>query len=158
MKTSFFPTLPRVLCTLLACAALIDSLAAATGADKSPAKLSADNTQPKSLAKRVAQASKGPWPGWTVLKPLSDWAQSDQEAKDLADIYATANDAWARVQPGPDAGAQREAIKFELTHELESFLQKYTNSAWTPAVSLQIAQASMLRSSYSKALHYYSRA
>ena len=89
---------------------------------------------------------------------MGDWAQSDQEAKDLADIYATANDAWAQVQPGPDAGAQREAIKFELTHELESFLQKYTNSAWTPAVSIQIAQASLLRSSYSKALQYYSRA
>jgi hypothetical protein len=126
--------------------------------EKSPAKSSRAKDEVKSLVERVAQASKVPWPGWRVLKPMGDWAQSDQEAKELADIYAVANDAWARVQPGPDAGAQREAIKFELTHELESFLQKYTNSAWTPAVSLQIAQASLLRSGYSKALQYYSRA
>src|SRR5439155_21521154 len=89
MKTSFFPTLPRVLCTLLACAALIDSLAAATGADKSPAKLSADNTQPTSLAKRVAQASKGPCPWRTVLNPLRNWTPSDEEASHLSTLCAT---------------------------------------------------------------------
>src|SRR5437667_1168651 len=158
MKLNFSSSSLRVLCSLLVVAVLSGQLAAATAEEKPPVKSSSDKDPVKSPVERVAAASKVPWPGWMVLKPMGDWAQSDQEAKDLADIYATANDAWATIQPGPNAGAQREAVKFELTHELESFLQKYTNSAWTPAVSLQIAQASLLRSSYSKALQHYSRA
>jgi|ERR1051326_4126602 hypothetical protein len=120
MKMNFFSPVHQVCSALLACSALTVHVAAAIADDKSPVQSSGKQDQAKSLVERVAQASKVPWPGWAVLKPLGDWAQSDQEAKDLADIYAVANDAWANVQPGPDAGAQREAIKFELTHELES--------------------------------------
>ena len=46
----------------------------------------------------------------------------------------------------------------DLARELESFLQQHPSSAWAPDLHLQLGLACQLRSSYSKAIQYYSSA
>src|SRR5438309_9830431 len=49
------------------------------------------------------------------------------EANQLANIYATANAGYAAVQEGPHEGAQRMAIKFEFIRELKQFVADHAN-------------------------------
>ncbi|HYT60278.1 MAG TPA: cysteine peptidase family C39 domain-containing protein [Haliangiales bacterium] len=60
--------------------------------------------------------------------------------------------------PGPDEGRQRKMVSLELTLELEEFLQQHPFSSWAPDLQFQLGKACQLRSSYSKAIRYYTRA
>ena len=148
----------RVLCSLLACATLGGQLAAATADDKSPDKRPADKNTTKSSGERVALAAVRAHLSNKPLRRMSDWADDPNEAAQLLSIFDTAQKAYANVAAGPDEGVQRKAINLELTRELESFLEQHPSSSWAPDLHLQLGLACQLRSSYSKAIQYYTSA
>src|SRR6266566_7041286 len=155
MKKNFFSIVPQGFCTPRAYGALAGRLAAATPDDKSPDTRSADKNIAMVSAERVALAAVQAHLSAKPLRRMSDWADDPNEADQLLSIFDTAQKAYASVSPGPDEGLQRKAISLELTRELESFLQQHPSSGWAPGVHLQLALACQLRSSYSKAIEYY---
>src|SRR6266508_1233734 len=137
-------------------------------ADQPPAKLAPQST-PAKTAQTVAATSGSPIEqvalasvrahfGTQPLRAMSDWAIDDDEAVQLQQIFAAAQSAYASIVPGPDEGRQRKMVSLELTLELEEFLQQHPFSSWAPDLQFQLGKACQLRSSYSKAIRYYTRA
>ena len=157
MKTTILFPFRRVASPFLVSAALlsIQSLVAEVASVKTDVKIPSASVSP---VEQVAQASTRAHFGSQPLRRMGDWADDPNEAAQLQSIFDSARNAYASIASGPDEGAKRKAVSMELTRELESFLQQHPSSGWAPDLHLQLALACQLRSSYSKAIEYYSLA
>src|SRR5437879_5763123 len=155
MKTTILFPFRRISISFFASVALLGfhTLCAEVATVQTDAK-----TTSASPVERVAQASTRAHFGTQPLRRMGDWADDPNEAAQLQSIFDSTRNAYASIAPGPDEGAKRKAVSMELTRELESFLQQHPSSGWAADLHLQLALACQLRSSYSKAIEYYSLA
>ena len=109
------------------------------------------NTSSEAI-RRIAQQLR---PNSSPLVPMAEVALDPIEKNQLDDIYSTAIESQKIPGIGGNPGRQRAASMVQWAAKFKEFTDKHSESAWVPAVNLQVGRYHVDQLNYTEARERY---